>query len=380
MSSVSQAQDVTTVRYTKSELDHSTNQQFIKTQNLHDVLAAKLSLIATTVTSRQNGGNTATKDVAGSAGQLSEKLWMRKLSTLSFDPDTAQSRGDTDKLRTTLSAQSRKATEVKFKEAFPAIVKLQQGLNFKFDLKGKQESTKENSVPEIRYGLVESDIEPNKGSTSIASLGSISDSELRYSSPAKVVYSIEKLDNGSTHTVFSEPTVIDDPEKGLPATQNVDLWYKSPSSRVDMKVEATDPNSAVTDQVGQGAIPGAQVTLKQVDDLIKLQFVAGANAKDSIVTEYKVPVFREMSISRKYNHEMKPIETSAQNILADSKKPRFNIYYANVEKKCKAEWIVKKSNYDYNITAEPRPGWSVDDERALGKEGDKISLGFNTSF
>jgi hypothetical protein len=76
---------------------------------------------------------------------------------------------------------------------------------------------------------------------------------------------------------------------------------------------------------------------------------------------------------------MQATQTSALNILGDSSLPRVNVLYANLDKKFKGEWIVKKDRFEYNVTAEPREGFGTSNNK-FGKAGDKVSFGLGTTF
>jgi hypothetical protein len=365
------------VRVSKEELAAAANPQFIVSKDLSDVLSSRLKDLAVTLTSRQSGNNAATRDAVAAGNQMSKALWMKKLSTLAFEPENHGSGADENKVRSTISAQSRKSAEVNFKNAFPVIARIQKGLSFNLDLKNPGSAVaRDTSVPEIRYGLVETDILPSDRQIPVASYGTISEIDARYSSPAKVVYTIDRLETTQNKTVFESSSTT---ESGAQETQNVSMWSRLPSSAVRVKFDAADQNSAVADQVSaRSAAPAMRVTLTQADGLVSTQMVTGA--KESMTTEFKAPLYGEMSMARKYDSKFKATETSAQNILGHSSLPRLNLIYAHNAKSAKGEWIVKRDRFEYSVTAEPRQGWVASGDSALGKVGDKVTLAVNTSF
>ena len=368
--------EMTTVRYSKEDLKASDGKQFIQATDLSDVLSSKLKLIVVTVTQRQGGSNTATRDVAASAPQMSKAQWLKRLSTLSVDPETTAARGDENRLRVTLSQQTRKATEVKFKDAFPIMARIKEGLSFNMDMLNPAASVKTNSaVPDIRYGLVESDILPSDHQIPVASLTQMSELDASFSSPAKVVYTIDRVHSAEAQQVFQESLIV------TSENQNTSVWTKRPSTSFKVKIDAADQNATVSDQVGSGSLPGARVALTQADGLVSTQFIAGgASSTKTMTTEVKAPLYKEMSLSRKYDYKMKATHTAAMNILGDSSLPQVNVLYAHNDKKVKGEWIVRKNRFEYNVTAEPRQGFGSGSENKLGKVGDKVSVGLNTSF
>jgi hypothetical protein len=308
---------------------------------------------------------------------MSKAKWLRRLSTLAADPEFPGEKGDSDKLRVTLSQQIRKASEVKFREALPILDRLKNGMVFKLDLLNPASAMKKaNTTPDIRYGLVETDILPASDSIPVASLGDLSEMESGFARPAKVIYTIDRLDGRENRKVFPESQGVDDSQ-----VQNTSMWSKRPSMKMDIKIDAADQDAAVTDQVGQGSLPGARITMTQADGFISTQFVAGGkSSKKSLTTELKVPLYGEMSIARKFNYKMQATQTSALNILGDSSLPRVNILYANLDKKFKGEWIVKRDRFEYNVTAEPRQGFGSAGQTKFGKFGDKVSFGLGTAF
>ncbi len=372
------ASEPLTIRYTKDTLAREAPREFIRQTDLSDVLSTKLKGLAITLTSRQSGNNVALRDVVTGGAQVSKRLWLKKLSTLAVDPEQLVAHSDENRLRTTFAAQYRKSFEVHFKNSFPVIERMQRGLNFNLDITNPSASLRRDQhIPQIRYGLVEADILPATRAVPVASNHLISEIDHEYATPATVIYTIDRIDSEGNRAVFSQEASTDDHQ-----TQNTSLWGKMPSSQIKIKIDAADQNTAMSDQLGQGrALPGMRLTLAQADGLITSQMIAGgADSKKTLVTEVKAPVYGEMSIARKFDYKMHPTETSAQNILGDANLARVNITYAHPSQKLRGEWVVKHDRFEYNVTAEPRQGWTPGSESHLGKVGDKLSFGMNTSF
>jgi hypothetical protein len=367
-----------TIRYTKETLAKESPKEFIRQTDLADVLSSKLRGLAVTVTSRQSGGNVATRDIVANSQELPRRLWLKKLSTLAVDPDQLLPRRDENRLRTTLAAQYRKSLELNFKNSFPVIERLQRGLNFNLDLTNPRASlVRSHSSPKIRYGLVEEDILPGNRAVPVASSQGLSEMDHEYATPAKVIYTIDRLDGEGNRAVFVQESLINDGP-----TQTTSIWRRVPSGNVKVKIDAADQNTALSDQLGQGgSLPGMRLTLAQADGLITTQIIAGgAASRKTLVTEMKAPIYGEMSVARKFDYKMRPTETSAQNILGDADLARVNLMYAHASNKLRGEWIVKRERFEYNVIAEPRQGWGSGSENQLGKVGDKISFGMNTYF
>jgi hypothetical protein len=372
------ASDQLTIRYTKETLAKESHKDFIRQTDLADVLSSKLKGLAIAVTARQSGSNVATRDLVASGKELPKMLWLKKISTLAVDPDQLSPRSDEDRLRTNLAAQYRKSVEVQFKNSFPVIERLQRGLNFNLDLTNPSASLRRsNQTPKIRYGLVEADIVPVNGAVPVASSQTFSEMDHEYATPAKVIYTIDRIEGEGRRAVFAQEPVNNDGQ--LPSTS---IWKKRPSSSIKVKIDAADQNTAFSDQLGQGqSLPGMRLTLAQADGLITTHVIAGgAASRKTLATEMKAPIYGEMSVGRKFDYRMQPTETSAQNILGDSDLARVNLLYAHTSNKLRGEWIVKRERFEYNVIAEPRQGWGKGAANQLGKVGDKISFGMNTNF
>lgn len=381
VSSTSFGQAVSVVRYTKEELAASAHPNFIKTSDLSDLLAGKITMLAVALTKRQGGSNLAVRDVVNTAAQKTKAQYLRGLATLTLDPNSPDVKGDSDKLRVTLSQQTRKTTEVKFKDALPIFERIRKGLSFHFDASGSK-STKAAPAytPTIRYGLVETDIISNDTPIALASLGSIEEMGSGYARPAKVVYTIDKLDGEQVNSkVFPELAAEINPEIGSEKPQNVNMWNKTPSTEFDVTIDAADQNAAVSDSVGQVKAPGARITVTQMDGLVSVQAVSTDINKSRTIT-LKAPLYGQMSISRKMNGKFHATETAATNILSDSSLPAVNVVYLHGAKKMRGEFTMKSEKFNYTLIAEPRSGWASNGDYKVKRIGDKISAGLTTSF
>ena len=148
------AADVRVVRYSKEDIQKKSERDFIKPSSLSEVIISKIKEIAVTATNRQNGNNTALRDLAASNKELTKREWTRKMATLSYDPDQGRSQVNESLMRQTLLAQSQKAAEVTLKREFPIFERFRTGMTFNLNFSGKRELASEK----IRYGLIERDI------------------------------------------------------------------------------------------------------------------------------------------------------------------------------------------------------------------------------
>lgn len=370
-------ESISTVRYSKEELAATAKPNFIRSRDLSDVLSEKLSLIAVTLTQRQGGSNVKLVEMANASAQPTHEQHMKRLGTMVYDPNTERTPVDGDALRMHLAGQTRKSFEVKFKEAVPLIDEIRKGVNFKFSLFDRKNTPSATSapVPEIRYGLVVSDIEPS-AAPALASLSS--PNELEYATPARVVYTIDRIDEPSSRRVFSDFSTTSNTAPLTTRPTSINAW-KKPSTDVDVKIEAANSDDTVSDKVTGGALPGAKVTMSQADGLLATQVITNSRfGKDSMTHEVKLPIIGEANISRKVDERMKPIQTSLNNVLVLSSAPKLNLFYLNAEERYKGELLVHRTNFDMGIVAEPRKGWGPGQK--TGSTGDKISLTLNQNF
>ncbi len=377
--SLAQETTVTTLHYSKSELTKPVKESdFIQTKDLSDIILSQLTQVMVTMTNRQSGNNVKTKEAIDSFRQPSRASAMKKLSTMAVSPETLHSRPKTDGLRLAIGHQYKKAIEVTIHKKIPVIEKIRSGIKYNLDLKNPSlVNKKRKDVPEIRYGLVETDIILPVSSPGLASLGSMPDHFYEFARPAQVVYTIDKLSNDrNRHSL--PPLSLGDEE--MPRRQSV--WSRLPSPQVTVKIDSADKDAAMSDRLGTGSIPGLKFTVAQVDGLFSTQFVADSktNIQKTLIHQVNVPLYGEMTLSKRYNYKMKELETSATNLLGKSSSPKLNIHYAHTEKKARGEWLVKRDASEFSLIAEPRQGWSLSKPSTLGKAGDRVSINYRQIF
>ena len=372
---------ITSIRYTKEELAEAAHPKFIKTRDLSNVLSEKLTLLAATLTQRQGGSNSKLLEMASANTQMTHEQYMKRLGTMVYDP-TSKSSVDSEQLRLHMSAQSRKTVEVKFKEAVPFVEEIRKGLNFKYSFNKKPAAESvAPSTPDIRYGLVVADIQP-ASAPGVASLGTASDVGLEYATPARVVYTIDRIDDQPTNRkVF--PDAVANPTDSFTPTASANSVWKHPSKDLDIKVEAANSTDTVSDKVTDGAIPGGKVTIAQADGLYAMQIITNSHlGKDAVFHELKLPIVGELNLARRMDEHGRPIQTSFYNVLVAKNVPRVNVHYLNSEDRFKGEFFLKgatkNSTYDMGITAEPRVSWGPG--QRMGETGDKVSLTLTQNF
>lgn len=370
------------VRMTREDIAESAKApEFTKPRDLSHVLYEKISLLATTLTARQGGSNRALADIAAKTQQIEYSTLLKRESVLHYEP-TESAKTDSDRIRVHLLGQTRKSGEVKFKQAFPLIERVQKGLSFKVSKDTKLIDKQVAAAPEIRYGLVIQDIVA-EDTVSVAALGSITDTYGEFSRPAKIIYTIDRVEaDTSSNRVFPnyapEASTPVAPAAPAPAPS---IWsrFRAPSTDVGVTIEAANSEESVSDKVGTGALPGGKVTLTQADGLFSTQIMTNSRlAKESVSYNAKLPLIGEAHITRSYNESFHPIVTSANNLLVTPAAPKLHIHRLETEKRFKGELFVKQGLFDMGIAVEPRVGWAPSSK--VGKVGDRVSLTISNQF
>lgn len=364
-----QGAEVRVVQYSKQELNAAKEVRFIKSRDFSDIVSENFKNIMITLTNRQSGSNMALRDLVNSAAEPSKSSWQKRQAALASDND--RSNVNENRLRLTMSQQTRKAAEINFKNAFPIFERIRSGLTFNLDLK-KARQASASDANHIRYGLVEQDILPSQSPLAVATLGSISDVDHRYTSPAKVIYTIDRLDGVENRRVFAD-------ESDESSADAHTFWRKLPSANMTIKIDAAEGDSTMSDQLAQGA--AAKITISQFDGLVSTQFVTGRQSfEKTLTTEVKAPLYGSMTLAQKFNSDLTPAETAALNLMGDNTAPHINMLYGHKTKKFKGELTFERSGFKYSVVAEPRAGWAVATDPKLGAAGDKLSLALQKNF
>ena len=373
---ISSTESAKIVRYSREEVSKESQLTFIKSRDLSDVIANRLVLLAANVTQRQSGNNRKLADLASKSTEPTKKTWVDRLTVLNGDPG-AHGYADDEGIRLHLNGQARKSLEANFKESFPIFEEIRKGVSFNLSLnstRSKSGNGASSDIPRIRYGLVVDDIIPNKG-PSLASLGTIQDTDFSYAAPATVIYSVDKLEEPTTTTVFQRPSEeVGDASSTDSLTAGIaSTGLKIPRPDLTVRFDAANPEDSVSDNIAGSAMPGARVTLSQIDGLVATQVVTNSHlGKQSVTHEIKIPIKGEAAIMRKFDEKFKPVQTSALNLLATTEAPKLNVHYLHQDDKFKGELLFKHPTVDVGLTAEPRQGWKPG--KNFGREGDKITL------
>ena len=365
-----QEQNVT-VRYSKSEIAAAVNPTFIKTRDLSDVLKEKLVLIAQTLTQRQEGKNRVLLDIANESNQMTKKAYLDKLAVLHYEEKTSAG-PDADRIRLHLLQNTKKSGEVKFKEAFPIIAKIQSGVNFTWSPGSKTLPFSEKKVaPPIHYGLVLQDIQP-QAAPALASLSDTSDVFWQYSRPAHLTYTIDRVDlDSANRKVFPSSDAVPAVESSSP--------LRRVSTDVAVKIEAANSNEVVSDSVGSGGLPGAKISLSQADGLLSTEIVTDGKLKtQSTVYQSKVPLTKKSFVSGKWNESFKATETALVGVLPGERAATIGLYHLHIEKRYKAEIAMQKNQVNLGLAVEPRTSWQPD--QRLGTTRDKITMTIASTF
>ncbi len=336
------ADDVRIVKYDKEQVRQDLSRKFIEPESLGKVIVSKLKEIAVTTTQRQSGTNTALRDLASRTLELSKGTWAKQMALLSYDPDNSARRIDDSAVMQTLVMQSRKAAEVNLKKSIPIFERFKNGLTFNL-------STQINSakpINDIRYGLIERDILPAHNSIPLAGFGSINDIDRLYATPAQVIYTIDRLDAATSQRVFSNSSDI------TPAEPTV-RWGRLPSSKLTVKIDSPNNDDSIGDQISNGAIPGARVTISQFEGLISCQMIVGSTSIDKTLrTEVSTPVIMNTTVSQKFDDKFKLTDIVAKSTFGGTIPSQLNLAYSQSTQGLRGEWQINQGRTGYSLQAE----------------------------
>jgi hypothetical protein len=336
------ANDVRIVKYDKEQVRQDLNRKFIEPKSLGQTIVSKFKEIAVTTTQRQSGNNTALRDLASRTPGLSKGAWAKQMALLSYDPDNSARRIDDAALMQTLVMQSRKAAEVNLKKSIPIFERFKNGLTFNL-------STQINSakpINNIRYGLIERDILPANHSIPLAGFGSINDIDRAYATPAHVIYTIDRLDAATSQRVFSNSS---DATVAEPTVR----WGRLPSSKLTIKIDSPNNDDSIGDQISNGAIPGARVTVSQFEGLIACQMIVGSTSIDKTLrTEVSTPVIMNTTLTQKFDDKFKLTDIVAKSTIGGAIPSQLNLAYSQSTQGVRGEWQINQGRTGYSLQAE----------------------------
>ena len=336
------ADDVRIVKYDKEQVRQDLNQKFIEPKSLGQTIVSKLKEIVVTTTQRQSGNNTALRDLASRTLGLSKGAWAKQMALLSYDPDNSSRRIDDSALIQTLVMQSRKSAEVNLKKSFPIFERFKTGLTF--NLSTQIRSAK--PINNIRYGLIEHDILPANQSIPLAGFGSINDIDRAYATPAQVIYTIDRLDAATSPRVFANPSDISPTEPTV-------RWGRLPSSKLTIKIDSPNNDDSIGDQIANGAIPGARVTVSQFEGLISCQMIVGSTSIDKTLrTDVSTPVIMNTTLSQKFDDKFKLTDIVAKSTFGGTIPSHLNLAYSQSTQGVRGEWQISRGHTGYSLQAE----------------------------
>ena len=363
------AADVRVVRYSKEDIQKKSERDFIKPSSLSEVIISKIKEIAVTTTNRQNGNNTALRDLAASNKELTKREWTRKMATLSYDPDQSRRQVNESLMRQTLLAQSQKAVEVTLKREFPIFERFRTGLTFNLNY-----SKRELNSQKIRYGLIERDIIPNRQPIPLAAYGSMDELDRAYATPAHVIYTIDRIDQTEVHSVF--------PDSDLANESRVDQkfnWDRLPRAKVVLKIDGGGHEGSINEASSQGLPIGLRLKLVQSDGLISSQVIIGdASVEKTLLTEVCLPLPGGFKISQKFDHRFSLSEVVARSVLEDKLNSQINLGYSRASQNIRGEWLFVHNRVNYGLSAESSSGSSTADVNSSSKS--RFALAVNKNF
>lgn len=364
------ADDVRIVKFDKEQVRQDLNRKFIEPKSLGQTIISKLKEIAVTTTQRQSGNNTALRDLASRTPGLSKGTWAKQMALLSYDPDNSARRIDDSALMQTLVMQSRKAAEVNLKKSIPIFERFKNGLTFNLST----QISASKPINNIRYGLIERDILPANDSIPLAGFGSINDIDRVYATPAQVIYTIDRLDAAASQRVFSNPTDT------APAEPTV-RWGRLPSSKLTIKIDSPNNDDSIGDQISNGAIPGARVTVSQFEGLVSCQMIVGSTSIDKTLrTEVSTPVIINTTISQKFDEKFKLTDIVAKSTFGGAVPSQLNVAYSQSTQGVRGEWQINQGRTGYSVQAESSKVIKNTITGSVSSPIDRFSIALQRSF
>jgi hypothetical protein len=278
------------------------------------------------------------------------------MALLAYDPDNARRRIDDSALMQTLIMQSRKAAEVNLKKSFPIFERFKNGLTF--NLNAESISAKHKDV--IRYGLIERDILPASNSIPLAGFGGIDDIDHAYATPARVIYTIDRLDGVASHNVFSNPSESVHNEPTV-------RWGKLPSSKLTVKIDSPNNDDSITDQISNGGIPGARVTVSK-------------SIEKTLRTEISTPVIINTTLSQKFDEKFKLTDVVAKSTFSGITPSQLNLAYSQATQGVRGEWQINQGRTGYSVQAESSKLIKGVSTGSTSSPIDRISIALQRSF
>lgn len=358
------ASDIHVVRYAKDDLRQQSEDQFIRPPSLADVAITKLKEIMITATARQSGGNASLRDLALNSRELSKRDWMKKMASLSFDPDSSRSRIDESLMKKTLMSQGKKAAEITLKNDFPVFQQFQKGLTFNLNFGDERK----NPGKKIRYGLIERDIIPSETPIQLAAYGSINDLYRSYATQATVIYTIDRVEYPGQ---AGRPVMPTEPSPDVTSARF--SWHKMPSPKMVVKIDSATNDATAADS-SLSAAPGVRVRMSQVDGLVSTQVILGSKSLEkSLSTEIALPLTSSIKLSQKFDHKLRLSEVTAAGLIEDWHESKINVVYSHASQAMRGEWLFVRDRINYGLSAEAA---------SLERSGvfSRVSLGLNKSF
>ena len=262
--------------------------------------------------------------------QPSKNDYMFRLASLKDAPQTRTAEGPA--ILGYMGGEGQKAGSDHIKENVQLINQVQKGLSFNLDFSSIFQRKSKNARPsgQLRYGLVLKDIKPDPRAPKRAAIGDMSD-DLIYAGHAKVEWTIGPLDEERGRVIYKGAMNLDSSDSNPKAS----IWYyiPKPSFRVHFKPELGN----LTGLNGQN-LPKWTIELHQDEGYYTLVYQTKTTG-ERIAQEhrFKIPIYRQMNIGRRFNDKWQVIETNASNILIDKQLPIVSVHQMHLEQRYKVE-------------------------------------------
>jgi hypothetical protein len=259
---------------------------------------------------------------------------LHKLSATGVAPTQTESDGVA--LRTYLGTEMQTALSQKAKGKVTLLNSFNSGMKLDLDLSeafAKQEE--KTAEGELRYGLILEDVTPDPNAPERAAISDIHE-ELQYAGHADVKWSIGPVSEKDKRKLFN----VAAPAAAAPgkAEQKESLWSRLRIPKAAFKGQVRPKNFENITKVDGDNMPEWEVKAGQAEDYYNLIYRTKADgAKINAEHEFKIPIVGTAAVGRRFDDRFHVIQTSAYDILVDTRLPLVSVHYMNMEQRYKGD-------------------------------------------
>jgi hypothetical protein len=291
---------------------------------------------------------------------------------------------DSDGLSSHLTQDMKSAVRNRVRSEFSFLDSFSSGLDFNVDFAsifsgGGSAEPKSQPRGNVKYGLVLKDIKTGK-SPNHAALGSMED-QLEFAGHADVQWTIGPVQEASGRRMFNISEKIQKPQ-GPSKAEKKSLWdYVSlpkPSFRGKAAPEGVDGAAESSTVSGNANLPSWRLELAQEEGLYHLVYrTKSTGEKINGEHTFRVPIYGQFALGRRFDDNWHVYQTSAYNILVDKQAPVVSVHYMNMEQRYKADMGYDFSGHKIGVSGKGKATGKV------AKEADRpesYSINYGKQF